>query len=523
MGSLMTPPLSPPACAALLVVAFILAGFAQTTWFAWTGSQAFAVTARRRADVPWETTVWRQQDTSWTDRDGACRRTGPADHRIRVLSHPSVAPGSVAADDGRLRRYGGMVRARVHAGRASKLLSQAPTRHRTRCCQHRTRSRVATGGRSSRLRHRSPSRCQPRRPRSLDDVGDRAFHRTDLPLELQRPDVPPWHQTQAGVRDMSTDLLSVDSAPATSPCSFVVPLGEACDVAECGNKAANLARLLNLGVPVPPGIVVTNAALEAFLDEGALRGPIAELCRDLRSKSSVDLANVADAIHALIVAASAMSPAARGDRRSGASTRTRTVHRTQLRAGRGLRRVVVRRTARLDRRRPRGSVDRSPREGLGVAVVASRDRLWNRQGRGPRWNGRRDPAPGGLTVVRRPLLEGARRPYADARGVLQRDGRRPRVRPQQSWTAHDRTGRLSIRPRGRAGGLPLTSRVARQRARSLRPPIDSPRDRGSLRSTAGHRVDDRCRRPALDRPVSPDHGSRETPDRRRERRAHVVS
>ena len=131
-----------------------------------------------------------------------------------------------------------------------------------------------------------------------------------------------------------------------------------------------------------------------------------------------------------------MSPAARGDRRSGASTRTRTVHRTELRAGRGLRRNVVRRTARLDRRRPRGAIDRSPREGLGVTVVASRDRLWNRQGRGPRWNGRRDPAPGGLTMVRRPLLGGARRPYADARGVLQRDGRSPRLRPQQSRTAH---------------------------------------------------------------------------------------
>ena len=49
--------------------------------------------ARRRADVPRKTTVRRQQDTSWTDRDGACRRTGPADLRIRVLSHPSVAPG----------------------------------------------------------------------------------------------------------------------------------------------------------------------------------------------------------------------------------------------------------------------------------------------------------------------------------------------------------------------------------------------------------------------------------------------
>ena len=43
MGPLMTPRLSPHACAALLIVAFILAGFAQTTWFAWKRSQAFAV------------------------------------------------------------------------------------------------------------------------------------------------------------------------------------------------------------------------------------------------------------------------------------------------------------------------------------------------------------------------------------------------------------------------------------------------------------------------------------------------
>ena len=36
----MTPRLSPLACAALLIVAFILAGFAQTAWFAWKRSQA---------------------------------------------------------------------------------------------------------------------------------------------------------------------------------------------------------------------------------------------------------------------------------------------------------------------------------------------------------------------------------------------------------------------------------------------------------------------------------------------------
>src|SRR6476660_10368096 len=43
MGSLMTPPLSPHACAALPVVSFTLDGSAQLTWFAWKGSQAFGV------------------------------------------------------------------------------------------------------------------------------------------------------------------------------------------------------------------------------------------------------------------------------------------------------------------------------------------------------------------------------------------------------------------------------------------------------------------------------------------------
>ena len=116
------------------------------------------------------------------------------------------------------------------------------------------------------------------------------------------------------MRVMSTDLLSVDSTSATSPCSFVVPLGEACDVVECGNKAANLGRLLNLGVPVPPGIVVTNAALEAFLDEGALRGPIAELCRDLKIEELGRPGERRGCHPRNDRCGHAMSPAARGDR-----------------------------------------------------------------------------------------------------------------------------------------------------------------------------------------------------------------
>jgi CDP-2,3-bis-(O-geranylgeranyl)-sn-glycerol synthase len=42
MGVVITP-VNPFACAALLIVAFILAGAAQTAWFAWEGSQVFAI------------------------------------------------------------------------------------------------------------------------------------------------------------------------------------------------------------------------------------------------------------------------------------------------------------------------------------------------------------------------------------------------------------------------------------------------------------------------------------------------
>jgi pyruvate,water dikinase len=42
----------------------------------------------------------------------------------------------------------------------------------------------------------------------------------------------------------------------------IVPLAAASDVARYGGKAANLARLMRLGAPVPDGIVVTNGAID---------------------------------------------------------------------------------------------------------------------------------------------------------------------------------------------------------------------------------------------------------------------
>jgi rifampicin phosphotransferase len=86
------------------------------------------------------------------------------------------------------------------------------------------------------------------------------------------------------VIDMAVDVLSIDGTTSATSSTLVVALDETLSLSECGNKAANLARLLNLGIPVPPGVVVTHAALERFLDASALREPIAGLCRGLESK-----------------------------------------------------------------------------------------------------------------------------------------------------------------------------------------------------------------------------------------------
>ena len=56
---------------------------------------------------------------------------------------------------------------------------------------------------------------------------------------------------------------------ASSP--FILPLDEA-EPGRCGGKAANLARMRRLGLPVPPGMVVTTDAFEAFLGADGLRG-----------------------------------------------------------------------------------------------------------------------------------------------------------------------------------------------------------------------------------------------------------
>jgi pyruvate,water dikinase len=51
---------------------------------------------------------------------------------------------------------------------------------------------------------------------------------------------------------------------------LVCPLAQADRVSGCGGKAANLARVLRLGLPVPAGVVVTDRAFREFLDANGL-------------------------------------------------------------------------------------------------------------------------------------------------------------------------------------------------------------------------------------------------------------
>jgi pyruvate,water dikinase len=54
---------------------------------------------------------------------------------------------------------------------------------------------------------------------------------------------------------------------------YTCPLADARRAERCGGKAASLAHLLSMGLPVPPGFVVTDAAFQSFLDHNALRQP----------------------------------------------------------------------------------------------------------------------------------------------------------------------------------------------------------------------------------------------------------
>jgi|GEM_PF-2116764 len=74
--------------------------------------------------------------------------------------------------------------------------------------------------------------------------------------------------------------------------TWVEPLDTATgDATLLGGKGAALARLVRLGYPVPPGLVVTAAAFRGMLDSIGVAGDHAELTEALRNgEARFDLA-----------------------------------------------------------------------------------------------------------------------------------------------------------------------------------------------------------------------------------------
>ncbi len=72
------------------------------------------------------------------------------------------------------------------------------------------------------------------------------------------------------------------------------------DVKEVGGKAANLGEMINIGMPVPPGFVITAETYSYFLDYSKLREKIYELLRQVDVEDTTELEDVAGKIREMI-------------------------------------------------------------------------------------------------------------------------------------------------------------------------------------------------------------------------------
>lgn len=77
---------------------------------------------------------------------------------------------------------------------------------------------------------------------------------------------------------------------------YVIFLGHADDAADVGGKAFNLCRMLRLGIAVPPGLIVTRGAFEAFIAENDLRDRINLHCAELGVDSAEKIKNASQAL-----------------------------------------------------------------------------------------------------------------------------------------------------------------------------------------------------------------------------------
>jgi pyruvate,water dikinase len=104
----------------------------------------------------------------------------------------------------------------------------------------------------------------------------------------------------------------------TNPDTVVIGLSALCktDVETAGGKGANLGELIRIGVPVPPGFVVTSPAYFRFLEEAGIRKQAESLIAEMdvddmasvdgisaRLRGLIENARLPDAIAAEIMAA----------------------------------------------------------------------------------------------------------------------------------------------------------------------------------------------------------------------------
>ncbi len=95
-------------------------------------------------------------------------------------------------------------------------------------------------------------------------------------------------------------MKSGSSIAGTVSSLYVCSLEQAMDEKNVGGKAWNLSRMLSLGVPVPPGIVLPDLAFQTFLDANRLRGPIADIFDSFDPSEIESLKRAAGSIRSLL-------------------------------------------------------------------------------------------------------------------------------------------------------------------------------------------------------------------------------
>ena len=303
--------LSASACAWFLLGAFVLAGMAQTAWFAAPLSRRFSHPIDGGATLRGRASLRRAQDAARLHRDDSGGRASASPRSRRPIGDPA-AGGTLAADRRGLRGPRRVRRLRLHGRRAAQLVREAAARHRARA--------NARAIRRARRRSSLPIGSTPGVGMLLAVSAIVATPAMTWllvllvgpvdPLGLQRADVPPRPEGPsrlgAALRDMP------DTADVAAPCSCRSTKRAATRVSSAA-RPRPVAACSELGV-----LSLAASSFPAAID-GSLRSR-----RDSRRGLERDRRGLA--------------------RRSPHRLR----HRPQLRGRRGLGGRVVRRPARLD-------------------------------------------------------------------------------------------------------------------------------------------------------------------------------